>query len=49
MRIRLSTSLLLVVITAMGSGLVSEELRHRKIEAELEAELIGRMDNQINK
>jgi hypothetical protein len=45
-RIRLSTSLLLVVIAALGTALVSQELRHRKIEAKQAAECVDRMENE---
>jgi hypothetical protein len=39
---------LLVVITALATALVTEELRYRKIEAELEAEMTNRIENQRN-
>jgi cell division protein FtsL len=35
-RFRLSTLLLLIVIAAMGLGLIVQELRHRRRVAELE-------------
>ena len=45
-RIRLSTSLLLVVIAALSTALVTEELRHRRRESEQEAEFVAEIENQ---
>jgi hypothetical protein len=42
-RIRLSTMLLLVVIAAMGIGLVTQEMRHRRREAQWDAETVSRV------
>jgi hypothetical protein len=46
MRIRLSTSLLLVVIAALATALVSQELRHRQRESEQKAEFVAEIENQ---
>jgi hypothetical protein len=42
-RFRLSTLMLLVVIAALGSGMIAQEIRHRQREAEQQVRLAVQM------
>jgi hypothetical protein len=42
-RFRVGTLMLLVVIAALGVGMIAQEMRHRRREAELQAQLVVQM------